>query len=219
MENPHIMPTSDALTYLKEAGIEYFDFNRELRINSGFGLAFDMPNGKVLLMPSNLKDNYPSLLYNTCNDFIKAKEEDIFPIPLESMEWLEKHSEKVCHFLKQNVIENALSLKLEYIDIYRNEIDCYEAFYNARKLIRKKNISNEEMNNIIYIIAINMIKYLNVEKKYNITFVKKYATYNHYWYPLIVHAKNHSLDVIGNTIIFLKSKSKFAAEDYYSSIT
>jgi hypothetical protein len=103
-----IKPTKECIEYIRHSGIQTSDWSN-YEINSRKGLVYVLPSGEFVLIPSNLDEEYPGIIFKDREIFQHYVDLDSFPIGINDMTWFEKHSSEMQHFLTSP-------------DFYRNEL-------------------------------------------------------------------------------------------------
>ena len=98
-----VMSTKECLTYIENEGLTINEDNEKLSIKSQSGVIYSLPNGEIVLLPTNFDLNYPGMVFTNKAVFKSYVVQDFFPISEEKMTWLERNNNHMKNFETNHV--------------------------------------------------------------------------------------------------------------------
>lgn len=203
-----VMSTKECLNYLKSFGLTIHDDDMHLLIKSGKGVVYPLPNGEVLLVPTNFNKNYPGIIFKSKKEFEHCVKEDFFPIGEENMTWLERNYHQMKTFETDRdffsiVLIEKLGLKLPF----QNLDDVKTAFVKIKEIIKRKNsIMSKDAEELVHTFGLSLICYLKDYRQFEILKLNEHENYNPYIYPMVIN-RDYRIDVLSKVIRYIYSDS------------
>jgi hypothetical protein len=204
-----ILSTRKCIEYIETNGRDLKDNNWGYSIPSGCGIVYTLSNGEFVLIPNNLKENYPGFIFNDFDAFNQCVVNDHFPIDLNHMTWLEAEASSVKHFLADSLFYSSVIEKELKIELPSSLEEFRLAFDRLAKYVNKKSNDRQKKLILINCYGLALSKYLIEKQKYPYELRKQYEIYNPYYTPILIrNAKK--IDVIAQVLFALRSNSKNA---------
>jgi hypothetical protein len=190
-----VLTTKECMEYIQQNKIDLQNNNWDYSIPSGKGIIYTLPNGEFVLVPSNLMASYPGIIFKSVEIFKKFLNKDSFPIAEEDMSWLELHGSEIDSLGKRNP------------PAYKSISEIEIAYNQLLQFIGESENSNKTKESAVYLFGLSVIDFLLHEGTYTVRLQKRYATYNHYYYPLLVKDGIY-VDLLTDLRISLQKKDK-----------
>lgn len=203
-----VKSTKECLNYIEANGLTLQDNNPDYSIQSGSGLVYTLPNGEFVLVPTDLEQVYPGIIFKNEIIFKKVVENDYFPIGEKNMTWLEANASHVKQIdIDTTFFSSILSDNLGILLPFRDYESIEESYNKVVSFVKKKSNSKERKESVVNSYGLAISCYLRNKYGYRIEFQKKYERYNPYYLP-ILQLNEIRINVISKLIIAIKNTSK-----------
>ena len=171
-----VMSIKECLNYIENAGLSIHDDDTTFSIKSQSGVIYSLPNGEVVLMPTNFDLNYPGIVFKNTAVFKSYVAQDFFPIGEEKMTWLERNYNEMKNFetnpdFFSRILTEKLHLKFPF-----HSIDDVKAAFLKVKTIADLHNHEEQSNDVdvfIHSFGLALIYYLKDYRNYQLTMRKE----------------------------------------------
>jgi len=215
-----VMSTKDCLKYIANAGVSIHEDNTKFSIKSQSGVIYTLPNGEVVLMPTNFDLNYPGIIYKNTAVFKSHVAQDFFPIGEEKMTWLERNYKQMKNFeTDHDFFSKTLTEKLNLKFPFHNIEDVKAAFLKVKAIADLHN-HKEQSNDIdlfVHSFGLALIYYLKDYCNYHLVVRKEYENYNPYLYPMMIK-DDKNINVLSRVFRYINSNSTHSFENFVNSL-
>lgn len=215
-----VMSTKECLKYIENAGLSIHDDDTNFSLKSQSGVMYSLPNGEVVLMPTNFDLNYPGIIFKNAAAFESYLAKDFFPIGEEKMTWLERNYNRMKNFeTNHDFYSKILTEKLHLKFPFENMDDVKVAFLKVKAIADSQTHEdqNKDVDENIHSFGLALIKYLKDYRNYHLKMRKEYQNYNPYLYPMMTK-NNENIDVLSTVFIFIDGQSSRAFENFVTSV-
>lgn len=215
-----VMSTKECLNYIKNAGLSIHDEDTNLSIKSQSGVIYSLPNGEVVLMPTNFDLNYPGIVFKNAEVFKSYVAQDFFPIGEEKMTWLERNYSQMKNFeTNPDFFSKTLTEKLHLKFPFHSIDDVKAAFLKVKAIADLHNHENQsnDIDIFIHSFGLALIYYLKDYCNFQLTMQTEYENYNPYLYPMM-NKGGKQIDVLLKLYIYIDGQSIHSFENFINSI-
>lgn len=215
-----IMSTKECLNYIENAGISIHDDDANFSLKSQSGVIYTLPNGEVVLMPTNFGLNYPAIIFKNTEVFKSYLAQDFFPIGEEKMTWLERNYNQMKSFeSKDDFFSKILTEKLHVKFPFENMDDVKVAFLKVKAIADSQTHEdqNKDVDENIHSFGLALIKYLKNYRNYHLVMKKEYENYNPYLYPMMIK-NDKRIDVLSKVFIHIEGQSLHSFENFVNAM-
>jgi len=201
------MPTDECIDYIKSHGLTTGDYSAELDIPSGYGLVYELSNGELVVIPSDLRQKYVGFIFTNKEVFYEMVNADYFPIDRKYLTFWELERDDLGRLPES--IKN-------YVDFLKETIRINDDFLNYHyfkttydSIVNYLNQNGEAYlkDKIVLAYSLQVMKYLVDTKNGKWDLEKRYEIYNSYIYPGI-SLDDEYINVIALFYSSLKNEGK-----------
>ncbi len=215
-----VLSTKECLNYIEKAGLSIHDDDTNFTIKSQSGVIYSLPNGEVVLMPTNFDLNYPGIVFKNTAVFKSYFAQDFFPIGEEKMTWLERNNNQMKNFeTNHDFFSKILTEKLHLKFPFQGMEDVKDAFLKVKAIAdsHKYGEQSRDIDAYIHSFGLALICYLKDYRNYHLTMTKEYENYNPYLYPMM-SKNNKNINVLSILFIYINSNSARSFENFVIGI-
>ncbi|HET9058271.1 MAG TPA: hypothetical protein VFN30_15610 [Chitinophagaceae bacterium] len=175
-----VKSTKECIAYIENAGLSIHDDDPNLSIKSKSGVIYVLPNGEVVLVPSNFDLDYPGIIFKNKSAFEHYAARDFFPIGEDNMTWFERYNKQIRQFRKSPEFYSKALKTLDITLPFKNAEEIKSAFLKVQSFIAStnpKDFSFERVH-IIYSFGLAVTNYFIDYKGYKLLLKKGYENYN-----------------------------------------
>lgn len=215
-----VMSTKECLNYIENAGLSIHDDDTNFSIKSQSGVIYSLPNGEIVLMPTNFDLHYPGIIFKNKMIFKSYVEQDFFPIGEEKMTWLERNNNQMKNFETDHIFfSKILTEKLHLKFPFQSIADVKVAFVKIKSIadLNEDEIQLGNIDSLIHSFGLALIYYLKDYGNYHLAMRKEYENYNPYLYPMMIK-DNENINVLSKAFRYINSQSLYSFENFIKSI-
>lgn len=209
-----VMSTKECISYIENAGLTIHDDDTDFSIKSQSGVVYSLPNGEIVLMPTNFDLKYPGIIFKNKGVFEHYAKQDFFPIGEEKMTWLERNNNSMKSFeTNHEFFSKTLTEELHLKFPFQNIDDVKTAFMKVKAIADlKEQGKTNDIEALVYSFGLALVCYLKDYQNFKLLMINEYENYNPYVYPMMIK-DGERINVLSKVIRYINSQSAHSFEN------